>query len=338
MAQMKSLIAAVIAAAGFAAGALAGGVAGAGATFSYPVYAKWADAYRRTGGGVFNYQSIGSGGGIAQMNAGTVAFGASDMPLSSDELNRRGLVQFPTVVGGVVPVVNLPGVAPGRLVLNGEVLAAIYRGRIARWNDPAIRKLNPSLKLPNEAVAPVYRADGSGSTFIFTAYLSRHDRAWGKEIGVRPTVAWPEGIGAKGNEGVAGIVMQTSGSIGYVEYAYVKQNRLAFARLVGRDGRAVVPGLAGFRAAMAGADWDGAAGKGFAVNLIDRPGAGAWPLTSPTYILMRKHPRDRAETAAALAFFRWAFARGGGIAESLDYVPLPPEATGPILKTFKEIQ
>jgi phosphate transport system substrate-binding protein len=338
MAQMKLLIAAMIAAAGFAACASAGGVAGAGATFSYPVYAKWADAYRRAGGSTFNYQSIGSGGGIAQMNAGTVAFGASDMPLSPDELKRRGLVQFPTVVGGVVPVVNIPGVAAGRLVLSGEVLAAIYRGLIARWDDPAIRKLNPSLKLPNEAVAPVYRADGSGSTFIFTSYLSRHDRAWGKEIGVRPTVAWPEGIGAKGNEGVASIVMRTSGAVGYVEYAYVKQNRLAFARVVGRNGTAAVPGLAGFRAAMAGADWAGAAGKGFAVDLLDRPGVGAWPLTSPTYIMMRKHPRDRAETTAVLAFFRWAFAHGGGIAENLDYVPLPDAAVGPILRNFKEIQ
>lgn len=338
MRTVKSFMAA-FAAVATAVGAYAGSISGAGATFPYPIYAKWAGAYRKATGIGLNYQSIGSGGGIAQIKAKTVTFGATDMPLKPADLGKLGLAQFPTVIGGVVPIVNVPGIAPGKLVLSGPVLADIYMGKIFKWNDPAIRKLNPSLNLPNRMIAVVYRADGSGTTFIFTTYLARVGASWRTSVGVGSAIEWPvDGLGAKGNEGVGATVRQTLGSIGYVEYAYAKQSRMTFARMLNRDGKIVAPTARSFRAAAASADWKAAAKQGFHIVLVDQPGSASWPIAATTYILVRKRPVDPAATGDVLKFFKWAYANGDEAALSLDYVPLPDNAVQAIEASWKEVK
>ncbi|MBX6321758.1 MAG: phosphate ABC transporter substrate-binding protein PstS [Rhodospirillaceae bacterium] len=314
--------------------AAAADISGAGATFPYPIYAKWAEAYKKETGNGLNYQSIGSGGGIKQIKARTVTFGASDMPLKPDEVQQAGLVQFPTVIGGVVPVVNLEGVAPGALVLDGPTLADIFLGKIATWDDPAIRKLNPSVKLPSQAIAVVHRSDGSGTTFIFSDYLSKVSPAWRQQVGANTALEWPVGIGAKGNEGVANNVAQTRGAIGYVEYAYAKQNSLTYTRMINRDGKAVSPTAEAFQAAAANADW--ARAQSFYVILTDQPGAASWPIAGATFILVYKQPDDPAATAEALKFFAWAYRNGDDMAAGLDYVPLPDNVVSLIEKTWSE--
>jgi len=325
-------MAAIAAVATSSLSALALDISGAGATFPYPVYAKWADTYKKETGNGLNYQSIGSGGGIKQINAKTVTFGATDMPLKAEELTKGGLVQFPTVMGGVVPVVNLEGVKPGDLTLDGPTLAKIFLAEVKTWNDPAIQKLNPNVKLPAQAIAIVHRSDGSGTTFLFTDYLSKVSADWKTKVGANTAVEWPGGIGAKGNEGVANNVAQTKGSIGYVEYAYAKQNKLTFAKLINRDGKAVDPTAASFTAAAANADWSSA--PGFGVILTDQAGASAWPLAGATFILIHKQPQDPAAATEALKFFNWAFAKGDKMAEDLDYVPMPDKVVQAIQKVW----
>jgi phosphate transport system substrate-binding protein len=311
-------------------------ISGAGATFPYPIYAKWADAYKKETGNGLNYQSIGSGGGIKQIQAKTVTFGASDMPLTGDQLAKDGLVQFPTVMGGVVPVVNIDGVKPGDVVLDGPTLARIFLGEVKSWNDPAIQKLNASTKLPNQPIVVVHRSDGSGTSFLFTDYLSKVSSDWKSKVGANTAVEWPTGIGAKGNEGVANNVGQTKGSIGYVEYAYAKQNKLAHTKLVNKDGKSVEPTAAAFTAAAANADWQGT--PGFAVVLTDEPGAGSWPIAGATFILIHKQPQDPAAAAEALKFFKWAYAKGDKMAEELDYVPMPDKVVAAIEKAWSEVK
>jgi phosphate transport system substrate-binding protein len=303
--------------------ASAGDISGAGATFPYPIYAKWADAYHKETGIGLNYQSIGSGGGIKQIKAETVTFGASDMPLKPEELEAAGLTQFPTVMGGVVPVVNLEGIKPGDIVLDGQTLADIFQGKITNWNDPKIQGLNPSAKLPDQAIAVVHRSDGSGTTFIFSNYLSQVSADWKSAVGANTALEWPVGIGAKGNEGVAGNVAQTSGSIGYVEYAYAKQNDLTFTKMVNKDGKAVVPSAEAFQSASNSADWAGA--KDFYMILTNEPGAETWPIAGATFILVHKQPKDPAAVAEALKFFDWAYKSGDQMAGDLAYVPLPDQ-------------
>ncbi len=339
--SFKSLLTAaagIASAAVIATSAIAASVSGAGATFPYPIYAKWAGAYQGVAGFQLNYQSIGSGGGIAQIKARTVTFGATDAPLKITDLNKFGLAQFPTVIGGVVPVVNVPGVAPGQLVLDGATLANIFLGKITNWSDPAIKALNPGVNLPNKAITVVHRSDGSGTTFIFATYLSRVSNEWKTNVGAAPSVDWPLGIGAKGNEGVAGNVAQSSGSIGYVEFAYAKVNHLKFARMINKDGKTVSPTADTFKAAAANADWAGAASQGFYIILVDQPGATSWPITATTYILVYKQPSDVAGTAETLKFFKWAFEKGDAMALSLDYVPLPQNAVQAIQASWKQIQ
>ena len=301
--------------------AFAADISGAGATFPYPIYAKWADAYKKETGNGLNYQSIGSGGGIKQIKARTVTFGASDAPMKGEDLESLGLAQFPMVMGGIVPVVNLAGVEPGELVLDGPVLADIFQGKITSWDDEAIRKLNPGLALPSQAVAVVHRSDGSGTTFNFSYYLGDVSADWKSNVGVATALEWPVGIGAKGNEGVANNVAQTGGAIGYVEYAYAKQNGLTHADMVNKDGKTVEPTAASFSAAAANADWSSQPGYG--VILANQPGAESWPMTAATWILVYKNPEDAAATAEALKFFAWSYARGDEAAGALDYVPMP---------------
>jgi phosphate transport system substrate-binding protein len=301
--------------------AQAADVSGAGATFPYPIYAKWADAYKKETGAGLNYQSIGSGGGIKQIKAKTVTFGASDAPLPGKELDDSGLAQFPMVMGGIVPVVNLEGVKPGELVLDGPTLAKIFLGDITKWNDPAIQKLNPNAKLPSQAIALVHRSDGSGTTFNFTYYLSDVSPDWKSKVGTNTSVQWPAGIGAKGNEGVASNVQNTKNSIGYVEYAYALQNKLTHTNMINKDGKTVAPTAQAFQAAAANAKWDSQ--PGFGVILANQPGAQSWPMTAATWILIYKNPPDAAATAEALKFFDWAYRSGDKMAESLDYVPMP---------------
>jgi phosphate transport system substrate-binding protein len=296
-------------------------ISGAGATFPYPIYAKWADAYKKETGVGLNYQSIGSGGGIKQIQNKTVTFGASDMPLKPDQLNKDGLIQFPTVIGGDVPVVNLEGIKSGELKLDGASLARIFLGEIKMWNDPAIQKLNPNAKLPSQAIVVVHRSDGSGTTFIWTDYLSKVSPEWKSKVGANTSVEWPVGIGAKGNEGVANNVQNTKGSMGYVEYAYAKQNKLTTVSMINKDGKAVEPSSAAFQAAAASAKWDKA--DGFYVILTEQPGAASWPIAGATFILIHKQPQDPAAAGEALKFFAWAYAKGDKMAEDLDYVPLP---------------
>jgi len=296
-------------------------ISGAGATFPYPIYAKWADAYKKETGSGLNYQSIGSGGGIKQIQAKTVTFGASDMPLTPEEVTKAGLVQFPTVIGGDVPVVNLDGIKSGDLKFDGATLARIYLGQIKKWDDAAIQQLNPSVKLPSQAIVVVHRSDGSGTTFIFTDYLSKVSPEWKSKVGANTSVEWPAGIGAKGNEGVANNVAQTRGALGYVEYAYAKQNKMTTVSMINRDGKVVLPDAESFQAAAASADWEKS--QSFYVILTDQPGAGSWPIAGATFILIHKQPQDPAAAAEALKFFAWAYAKGGKMAEDLDYVPMP---------------
>jgi phosphate transport system substrate-binding protein len=316
------------------AGAHAADISGAGATFPYPIYAKWADTYKKDTGNGLNYQSIGSGGGIKQIKAATVTFGASDKPLEPADLEKSGLVQWPMVMGAIVPVVTLEGIKPGEIVLDGPTLADIFLGTIKTWDDPAIKKLNPDVKLPSTAIAVVHRSDGSGTTFNFTDYLSKVSPDWKANVGESTAVEWPVGMGAKGNEGVANNVMQTQGSIGYVEYAYAMQNKLTYTDLVNKEGKKVAPTMASFQSAAANADW--AHAPGFYQMLTDQPGANSWPITASTFILMPKQPPDPAAATAALKFFSWAFDKGDKAAEDLDYIPMPAAVVTLIKKTWAD--
>jgi phosphate transport system substrate-binding protein len=310
-------------------------ISGAGATFPYPIYAKWAEAYKAKTGTAMNYQSIGSGGGIKQINAKTVDFGASDMPLKPEELDKGGLQQFPMVMGGVVPVVNLSGIAPGQLKLDGKVLAGMYLGTITNWNDKAIAALNPGVTLPDKAVATVHRSDGSGTNFIFTHYLSSIDDTFKSKIGENTSVEFPGGLGGKGNEGVAAIAGRTDGAIGYVEYAYALQNKMTYAQLKNHDGNFVSPNADTFQAAAANADWSKA--PGFYLLLTDQPGKDSWPITGATFILMH-HQQEKPETAReVLNFFDWAYHNGGQLAEQLDYVPMPAAVISGVEASWKTI-
>ena len=308
-------------------------ISGAGATFPYPIYAKWADIYRKDTGVGLNYQSIGSGGGIKQIEARTVTFGATDAPLNGPDLDKNGLVQFPMVMGGIVPVLNVEGVKAGELVLDGPTLAGIFLGTVKNWDDPAIKKLNPGAKLPAQAIAVVHRSDGSGTTFNFTYYLALVSPDWKSQVGSNTSVEWPVGIGAKGNEGVANNVAQTKGSIGYVEYAYALQNKLVFTKMVNKEGNTVAPTSEAFQAAAANADW--ARAEGYFLILTNQPGAASWPITGASFILMHTDSRD-PNTTAALKFFDWAYLQGQGLAESLDYVPLPVGVVKLVEKSWQD--
>ena len=332
MKHWTALAAGVVVAAAAFVPAKAADISGAGATFPYPIYAKWADEYKKVTGNGLNYQSIGSGGGIKQIKAKTVTFGASDAPLPGKELKEAGLAQFPMVMGGIVPVINLDGVKPGELTIDGPTLAKIFLGDIKAWDDPAIRKLNPDVKLPSQAIAIVHRSDGSGTTFNFAYYLAEVSADWKSKVGVNTSVQWPSGIGAKGNEGVANNVANTKGSIGYVEYAYAKQNKLTFTRMVNKAGKAVAPTSEAFQAAAANADWNSQPGYG--VILANQPGDSSWPMTAATWILVYKQPSDIAATGEALKFFAWAYKDGGKSAEALDYVPMPANVVKDVEKTW----
>ena len=307
-------------------------ISGAGATFPYPIYAKWADAYKKLTGVGLNYQSIGSGGGIKQIKAKTVTFGASDMPLKPEDLKAAGLLQFPMIIGGVVPVVNLKGIAPGQLHLDGATIASIYLGEIAKWDDPRIKKLNPNVALPATAIAPVYRSDGSGTNFLFSDYLSKESPKFASSIGANTAVEWPKGIGAKGNEGVANMTSQTDGAIGYIEYAYAKQNKMTYAMLTNKAGAAVAPGAESFQAAAANADWVKA--DSYYLILTDQAGAKSWPITGASFILLYKDPPDPAAVKEALKFYGWAYKDGAQMASELDYVPLPASLIAQVKKTW----
>jgi phosphate transport system substrate-binding protein len=307
-------------------------ISGAGATFPYPIYAKWADAYKKLTGVGLNYQSIGSGGGIKQIKAKTVTFGASDMPLKPEDLQAAGLLQFPMVIGGVVPVVNIKGIQGGQLHLDGATVASIYLGDITQWDDPQIKRLNPKLALPSTAIAPVYRSDGSGTNFLFSDYLSKANPKFKSTIGANTSVQWPAGIGAKGNEGVANMTTQTDGAIGYVEYAYAKQNKMAYALLTNKSGAVVAPSADSFQAAAANADW--AHSDGYYLILTDQAGAKSWPITGASFILLYKQPTDAAAVNEALKFFAWAYKDGASMAAELDYVPLPTPLIDQVKKTW----
>jgi len=327
---VKAIVAAGLVAASTAA--MAADITGAGATFPFPIYSKWADASKKETGNGLNYQSIGSGGGIKQIEAKTVTFGASDMPLKVEQLDKDGLVQWPMVMGAIVPVVNLDGVKAGDMVFDGETLASIYLGKITKWDDPAIKKLNPDVKLPSEAITVVRRSDGSGTTFNFTNYLSKVSADWKSKVGEGTAVEWPTGVGAKGNEGVSGNISQTKNSIGYVEYAYAKQNKLVYTKMINKAGKTVEPTTETFQAAASNADWMHA--PGYYVILTDQPGDESWPITASTFILMHREPADKAATSEALKFFKWAFANGDKMAEELDYIPMPKNVVDLIQKTW----
>jgi phosphate transport system substrate-binding protein len=314
--------------------AMAADISGAGATFPYPIYAKWADAYKTQTGVGLNYQSIGSGGGVKQIKAKTVTFGASDMPLKPEELKESGLVQWPQVMGAVVPVLNVKGITAGQLKLDGPTLAKIYMGEIAAWNDPQIAKLNPGVNLPATSIVPVYRSDGSGTTFVFTTYLSDVSPSFKEAVGANTAVQWTRGLGAKGNEGVANMTKQVDGAIGYVEYAYAKQNNIPYTYMVNKDGATVKPELKSFQAAAANADW--AHAPGYYLVLVNEPGTESWPITSATFILIHEQPADPKAAGEALKFFSWAYANGGKMAEELDYVPMPPAVVEMVKKTWGE--
>ncbi|MCE1244214.1 phosphate ABC transporter substrate-binding protein PstS [Oryzomicrobium sp.] len=314
--------------------AFAAEITGAGASFPAPIYAKWADAYQKATGNKVNYQSIGSGGGIKQITAKTVDFGASDMPLKPADLDKDGLVQFPTVIGGVVPVVNVPGIKPGQLKLTGAVLADIYLGKITKWDDKAIAALNPGLALPSQDIGVVRRADGSGTTFIFTNYLSKVSTEWKQKVGEGTAVQWPLGLGGKGNEGVSAFVQRLPGSLGYVEYAYAKQNKLTYAQLQNKDGVFVAPDDATFKAAAASADWSKNA---FYEILTDEPGKNSWPITGATFILMHKQQAKPAQAAEVLKFFAWSYQNGDKMAEDMEYVPLPDATVKLIHQSWNHI-
>jgi phosphate transport system substrate-binding protein len=330
-----ALLAAAVAALGLAGPAGAADISGAGATFPYPVYAKWAEAYKAKTGISMNYQSIGSGGGIKQITARTVDFGASDMPLKPEALAKDGLVQWPMVMGGVVLAVNLKGIAPGQLKLDGKTLAAIYLGKIAKWNDPALAALNPGTALPDKAIAPIHRSDGSGTTFIFTHYLSSVDPAFKDRIGENTSVDFPSGLGGKGNEGVAALTSRTDGAIGYVEYAYALQNKMTYTLLRNHDGGFVAPDSKSFQAAAANADWSKV--PGFGVLLTAQPGNDSWPITGATFILMHKQQTKPDAARAVLGFFDWAYRNGGALAEALDYVAMPATIVNAVEQSWKQI-
>jgi phosphate transport system substrate-binding protein len=322
-----------IAAAAAIAPATAADISGAGATFPYPIYAKWADAYKKVTGNGLNYQSIGSGGGIKQITNKTVTFGASDAPLPGDQLDKIGLAQFPAVMGGIVPVVNLEGIKPGELVIDGPTLAKMFLGEIKSWDDPALKKLNPHAKLPKQAIAVVHRSDGSGTTYNFAYYLADVSPEWKTKVGFNTSVQWPVGIGAKGNEGVANNVGNTKGSVGYVEYAYALQNKLTHTKMINKAGKTVAPTSEAFQAAAANADWKSKPGYG--VILANQPGDKSWPMTAATWILVYKHPSDPAATGEALKFFAWAYKNGAKMAEELDYVPMPANVVADIENYWK---
>jgi phosphate transport system substrate-binding protein len=307
---------------------------GAGASFPAPLYSKWASDFNKATGAKINYQSVGSGAGIKQIDAKTVDFGASDMPLTDEELKTKGLMQFPTVIGGVIPVVNIQGIKPGELKLSGQVLGDIYLGKIAKWNDPAIKALNGSLALPDAAIAPVRRADGSGTTFLFTNYLSKVNADWKSKVGDGTAVNWPTGAGGKGNEGVAQFVNKLPNSIGYVEYAYVKQNKMTYALMQNSAGNFVSPDDTAFKAAAAGADWS----KTFYQVLTNQPGKDSWPITGATFILMHKSQDKPAQATTALKFFDWAYKNGDKTAGDLDYVPMPDGVKGAIATAWGDIK
>jgi phosphate transport system substrate-binding protein len=315
----------------FAIAAQAADITGAGSTFAAPIYTKWADAYQKTGGGKVNYQGIGSSGGIKQIVAKTVDFAGSDAPLKDDELAKEGLFQFPTVVGGVVPVINVPGVKAGELVLSGEVLGDIYLGKVKKWNDPEIVALNPKAKLPDTDIAVVRRADGSGTSFIWTNYLSKVNAEWKSKVGEGSTVSWPTGTGGKGNDGVAAFVQRLPGAIGYVEWAYAKQNKMTFVDLKNSSGTVVEPKTETFKAAAAGADWS----KSFYQILTDEPGKNAWPIVGATFVLLHTTQDKAAEGTETLKFFDWAFKNGGQAANDLDYISLPESVVTQIRSQWK---
>jgi len=327
---MKTIVAAGLVAA--STSAFAADITGAGSTFIFPVLSKWADAYKKESGDGVNYQSIGSGAGIKQIQAKTVTFGATDMPLKVDQLEKDGLAQWPMIMGAIVPVVNIEGVKAGDMTLDGEALAGIYSGKITKWDDPAIKKLNPKLSLPSTAIAVVHRADGSGTTFNFTDYLSKVSADWKSKVGSGTAVEWPVGVGAKGNEGVSGNIGQTKDSIGYVEYAYAKQNKLTYTKLVNKAGKTVDPTMEAFKAAAANADWTHA--PGYYLILTDQPGDKSWPIVASTFVLMHKEPADKAASAEAVKFFKFSFEKGTKMAEELDYIPMPDSVIKLIEKTW----
>ncbi|WNN44324.1 MULTISPECIES: phosphate ABC transporter substrate-binding protein PstS [Winslowiella] len=334
MTLMHSTLARIVAATvslSAASAMAAASLTGAGATFPAPVYAKWADTYQKETGNKINYQGIGSSGGVKQIIAKTVDFGASDAPLSDEKLNADGLFQFPTVIGGVVMAVNIPGLKAGELVLDGATLGDIYLGKIKKWNDAAIVKLNPDVKLPDTNIAVVRRADGSGTSFVFTSYLAKVNEEWKSKVGAGSTVNWPTGLGGKGNDGIAAFVQRLPGSIGYVEYAYAKQNNLAYTKLISADGKPVSPTEESFSNAAKGADWS----KTFAQDLTNQKGDDAWPISSTTFILLHKSQAKPAQAVEVLKFFDWAYKDGGKEASALDYAPLPTEVTDQIRAAWK---
>ncbi|CAN1527646.1 PstS ABC-type phosphate transport system, periplasmic component [Burkholderiaceae bacterium] len=319
--------------------AFAADITGAGATFPFPIYAKWAEGYKAASGNSLNYQSIGSSGGIRQIKAKTVTFGATDAPMSGDDLEKEGLVQFPAIIGGTVPVVNLDGFKPGELRITGPVLADMFMGKISNFNDPKIAALNPGKKLPDQAITVVHRADGSGTTFNFTDYLSATSKDWADSVGKGAAVKWPaaSSVGGKGNEGVAANVNRVKGSIGYVEYAYVKKNNMNYMQMQNADGKYVAPDDLTFAAAAAGADWFSVPGMG--VSMVNAKGANSWPISTASFILMYKQPSDKAAAAEALKFFDWSFTNGKKMAADLDYVALPDALTTAIrTRVWSQIQ
>jgi phosphate transport system substrate-binding protein len=327
---IKAIVAAGLVAA--STSAFAADITGAGSTFIFPVLSKWADAYKKESGAGVNYQSIGSGAGIKQIQANTVTFGATDAPLKAEQLEKDGFAQWPMIMGAIVPVVNIDGIKPGDMVLDGDTLAKIYLGTITKWDDAAIKKLNPKLELPSAAISVVHRADGSGTTFNFTDYLSKVSADWKSKVGSGTAVEWPVGVGAKGNEGVSGNVGQAKNTIGYVEYAYAKQNKLTYTALVNKAGKTVQPAAEAFQAAASNADW--AHAPGYYLILTDQPGDKSWPIVASTFILMHKDATDKAASAEAIKFFKFAFAKGDKMAEELDYIPMPDAVVKLIEKTW----
>ena len=336
VARMSTVLTVATASVGLLTGsfAQAAEITGAGATFPYPIYAKWADAYKKVTGTSMNYQSIGSGGGIKQITAKTVDFGASDAPMKAEDLEANGLIQFPAIMGGVVPVINVKGVESGKLRLTGELLANIYMGKVKTWNDPAIAALNKGLALPSDAITVVARSDGSGTTFLFVNYLSKVSAEWKSSVGEGTSVKWPAGVGGKGNEGVASYVARINGAIGYVEYAYAKQNKLAHALMANKDGQFVAPSDDAFKAAAAGADWVKTPGMG--VILTDQAGKASWPITGASFILMHKSQAKPDNGREVLKFFDWAFKNGERMADELDYVPMPAAVVRQIQDEWKK--
>jgi phosphate transport system substrate-binding protein len=327
---MKAIVAAGLVAA--STSAFAADITGAGSTFIFPVLSKWADAYKKESGAGVNYQSIGSGAGIKQIQAKTVTFGATDAPLKADQLEKDGFAQWPMIMGAIVPVVNIDGIKAGDMVLDGDTLAKIYLGTITKWDDAAIKKLNPKLTLPSAAISVVHRADGSGTTFNFTDYLAKVSADWKSKVGSGTAVEWPVGVGAKGNEGVSGNVGQAKNTIGYVEYAYAKQNKLTYTALVNKAGKTIQPTTEAFQAAASNADWANA--PGYYLILTDQPGDKSWPIVASTFILMHKDATDKAASQEAIKFFKYAFAKGGKMAEELDYIPMPESVVKLIEKTW----